>query len=153
VDELRLPAEILRAEAFRARTLRWVLHRLAMRLTGAEARDPACFAFAATTPDEAAPSEGEEPPTDEEDRAVGELAARVAARLHERVRGEPAPDAAARALARSVARRSARISCTPGWFDVLLRLDEVSVEVRRAGLDLDPGWIPWLGSVVRFVYE
>jgi hypothetical protein len=27
------------------------------------------------------------------------------------------------------------------------------VEVRRAGLDLDPGWIPWLGAVVRFVYE
>jgi hypothetical protein len=153
VDELRLPAGILRDEVFRARTLRWVLHRLAMRLTGAAERDAACLAFAATPPDEAPPSEGEEPPSDEEEGAIGELAARVATRLHERVRDEPAPDAAARALARSVARRSARISCTPGWFDVLLRLDEVSVEVRRAGLDLDPGWIPWLGAVVRFVYE
>jgi hypothetical protein len=24
---------------------------------------------------------------------------------------------------------------------------------RRAGLDLDPGYVPWLGVVVRFVYE
>ena len=31
------------------------------------------------------------------------------------------------------------------------RLDEISVELRRAGLDLDPGWLPWLGAVVRFV--
>jgi hypothetical protein len=154
VDELHLPAGILCAEVFRARTLRWVLHRLAMRLPVAVARDPACLAFAATPPDAPAPSDGEEPPTDEEDAAIGELEARVAARLHERMRGEPARDAAAaRALARSVARRSARISWTPGWFDVLLRLDEVSVEVRRAGLDLDPGWVPWLGAVVRFVYE
>jgi len=25
--------------------------------------------------------------------------------------------------------------------------------VRRNGLDLDPGWVPWIGVVVRFVYE
>ena len=25
--------------------------------------------------------------------------------------------------------------------------------VRRAGLDLDPGYVPWLGCVVRFLYE
>jgi hypothetical protein len=154
VDELQLPAAVLRDDTFRARTLRWVLHRLAMRLTGAEARDPASLAFAATPPDEPAPSDGEESPSEEERGAIESLAARVTTRLHERVRGEPGPSgAAAHAFARSVVRRGARISCTPGWFDVLLRLDEVSVEVRRAGLDLDPGWVPWLGAVVRFVYE
>jgi hypothetical protein len=25
--------------------------------------------------------------------------------------------------------------------------------VRKAGLDLDLGWVSWLGSVVRFRYE
>jgi hypothetical protein len=25
--------------------------------------------------------------------------------------------------------------------------------VRRAGLDLDPGWLPFLGVVLRFTYE
>jgi len=24
--------------------------------------------------------------------------------------------------------------------------------VRRLGLDLDPGWLPWFGRVVRFHY-
>jgi hypothetical protein len=33
-----------------------------------------------------------------------------------------------------------------------LDLDDVDFDVRMAGLDLDPGWIPWLGVVVRFIY-
>jgi len=44
------------------------------------------------------------------------------------------------------------VEAAPGWIDVLLDLDELSVEVRRAGLDLDPGYLPWLGCVVRFRY-
>jgi hypothetical protein len=28
----------------------------------------------------------------------------------------------------------------------------VSLAVRRAGLDLDPGWVPWFGRVVGFHY-
>ena len=39
-----------------------------------------------------------------------------------------------------------------GWIEVHLRLDDVDVDARRAGLDLDPGWVSWLGVVVRFVY-
>jgi hypothetical protein len=35
------------------------------------------------------------------------------------------------------------------WFD----LGQAQIDVRRAGLDLDPGWVPWLGLVVRFHYE
>jgi hypothetical protein len=31
-------------------------------------------------------------------------------------------------------------------------VDQVSTVVRRAGLDLDPGYRPWLGVVVRFRY-
>ena len=45
-----------------------------------------------------------------------------------------------------VCRRRGEIVADPGWIEVRLPLDEVSVEVRRAGLDLDPGWIPWLGA-------
>ena len=32
-------------------------------------------------------------------------------------------------------------------------MDQVATEIRRAGLDLDPGYVPWLGVVVRFIYE
>jgi hypothetical protein len=40
----------------------------------------------------------------------------------------------------------------PGWLEVHLDLDTVDVHVRRAGLDVDLGWVPWLGTVVRFRY-
>ena len=32
-------------------------------------------------------------------------------------------------------------------------LDDVSTDVRRVGLDRDPGYVPWLGVVVKFVYD
>ena len=55
-------------------------------------------------------------------------------------------------LLTAVCRRRGRIVADPGWIDVHLDLAEVSTDVRRAGLDLDPGYLPWLGCVVRFVY-
>jgi hypothetical protein len=30
--------------------------------------------------------------------------------------------------------------------------DHVSIDIRRAGLDADPDWVGWLGTVVRFRY-
>ena len=48
----------------------------------------------------------------------------------------------------------------PGWLqlsrthaDLVFDLDAVDLRVRRAGLDLDPGWVPWLRRVVGFHYE
>ncbi len=55
-------------------------------------------------------------------------------------------------LLAAVCRRQGRVVAEPGWIDVHLDLVEVSTDVRRAGLDLDPGYLPWLGCVVRFVY-
>ncbi len=37
--------------------------------------------------------------------------------------------------------------------DISLHLDEADVRIRRIGLDLDPGWLPWFGRVVRFHYS
>jgi len=55
-------------------------------------------------------------------------------------------------LLTAVCRRQGRVVAEPGWIDVRLDLVEVSTDVRRAGLDLDLGYLPWLGCVVRFVY-
>jgi hypothetical protein len=55
-------------------------------------------------------------------------------------------------LLAAVCRRHGRVVADPGWIDVQLPLAEVSTDVRRAGLDLDLGYLPWLGCVVRFVY-
>lgn len=153
VDELEVPQEVVESPVFSGRTLRWVLHRLALSLLALDERDPAALAFAGLAPDADPPSRGEEPASDGEIAGVEGIARRVEARLFERLRGAPAPDArAAAALLRETTLREATIEADPGWIDVRLSLDEVSVEVRRAGLDLDPGWVPWLGAAVRFVY-
>lgn len=79
---------------------------------------------------------------------------------------EPVPDAAGLFAAgvdawcqRHLRRTAAEIAARPGavvvsatHVDVLLPLDTVDVELRRAGLDLDPGWVPWWGRVVIYHY-
>ena len=42
-----------------------------------------------------------------------------------------------------------RIAATATHLDVFLPMAAVRIEVRRAGLDLDPGWVPGLGRVVN----
>ncbi|MEW5928565.1 MAG: hypothetical protein AB1941_13940 [Gemmatimonadota bacterium] len=154
VGELGIPEEVATSDVLAARSLRWVLLHVARALLGLDERDPAALAFAGLGPDRDPPTRGEEPATDAEMDGVDTLARRLEARLFERLRGEPAPDRrAASALLRETARRTATVEADPGWIDARLSLDEVSIDVRRAGLDLDPGWLAWLGVVVRFVYE
>lgn len=53
----------------------------------------------------------------------------------------------------SLVRRQARLAITPTHVDTFLSLDSADVRIRRAGLDIDPGWVPWLGRVVSFHYD
>ena len=48
--------------------------------------------------------------------------------------------------------RPGRIVVTPLHLDVFFEPGMVDLRIRRAGLDLDPGWVPWLGRVLRFHY-
>ena len=57
-----------------------------------------------------------------------------------------------RPLRRILARRG-RILVTRTHLTVVFDLTSVRLDVRQAGLDLDPGWLPRLGRVVRFEYE
>ena len=52
----------------------------------------------------------------------------------------------------SVVVRPAAIGLTATHADVFFRLSDADMRVRRAGLDLDPGWVPWYGRVVSFHY-
>ncbi|QRN93111.1 hypothetical protein JRI60_28325 [Archangium violaceum] len=49
-------------------------------------------------------------------------------------------------------RRPGRITATRTHVDVLFDIQQADIRVRSAGLDVDPGWVPWLGRVVRFHY-
>jgi hypothetical protein len=53
---------------------------------------------------------------------------------------------------RALVHRPGAIVATRTHVDVLMRHSQVDMTVRRAGLDLDPGWVPWLGRVVQFHY-
>jgi hypothetical protein len=130
------------------RTLRWTLHRLALVLLPTlDEADPAALAFAGLGPDELPPSDDGEPPADEELAALAAIAAAIAPRLAAALEREPEP-----ALLASVCARRAEVVAEPGWIELRLALEQLDIDVRRAGLDLDPGWLPWLGVVVRFVY-
>ena len=52
----------------------------------------------------------------------------------------------------SLVRRPARLTLTSTHVDLVFDLDRSDLRVRRAGLDLDPGWVPWFGRVVSFHY-
>ncbi len=91
-------------------------------------RDPGLLAFAGLSPDD-------DPPSADDD--AGELG------LDELDGSLDLED---------VLRRPATIIADPGWIEARFSIDDVSVDIRRAGLDLDPGWLPWLGVVVRFTY-
>src|SRR6185503_18490440 len=49
--------------------------------------------------------------------------------------------------------RPGRISVTNTHIDAVFDHRVADVRIRKAGLDLDPGWIPWLGRVVSFHYQ
>jgi hypothetical protein len=57
---------------------------------------------------------------------------------------------------RDIVNRNGRVWLTRTDLDVTLPLTEADIRIRRIGLDIDPGWVPWLGTfgrVVRFHYH
>ena len=47
----------------------------------------------------------------------------------------------------------ARMDFSPSHIDLTTPMHNVRMEIRLAGLDINPGWLPWLGRVVQFHYE
>jgi len=54
---------------------------------------------------------------------------------------------------RGLVNRPARVSVSATHVDVFFRNNEADVRVRRAGLDVDPGWVPWLGRVIAYHFN
>jgi hypothetical protein len=148
-DRAGIPDAVLDDPALASRPLPWALQGIALRLVPTTADDPAVAAFAAVDPDGSPPWWLGPPAGDDEldrlERIAGRWAAVTAAALEETAR-DPLEVVA------SITRRGGVIDHAPGWLEVHLDINRVDVAVRRAGLDLDPGWVPWLGTVVRFVY-
>jgi hypothetical protein len=47
----------------------------------------------------------------------------------------------------------ALVATTLSHLDLHFRMEDVRVRVRRVALDVNPGWLPWLGRVVTFHYR
>lgn len=53
----------------------------------------------------------------------------------------------------SLVLRPAQLAATRSHLDVFFTLNTIDLRVRRHGLDLDPGWLPWFGRVVAFHFD
>jgi hypothetical protein len=51
---------------------------------------------------------------------------------------------------REVVKHRSWMSATPTHIDVVMAVDDADLRLRRVGLDVDPGWLPWLGRIVGF---
>ncbi len=56
-------------------------------------------------------------------------------------------------VAQAVLLYPARLYVTSSHIDLVMSLDDISLPVRLAGLDRDPGWLPTWGRVVKFHFE
>jgi hypothetical protein len=62
-------------------------------------------------------------------------------------------DADPAAFAARWLRRPARIFDDGEAIEVRFGPEQVDLDLRRAGADADPGWIPWLRRTVRVAYD
>ena len=150
LQQLALPRAMAADPLLAGRPLRLGLHRLGLALAGCRGDDPALAAFCGLVPGAKPPWSPDDLQDPALDERVEDWAERLRQALGQTLDNEE-QDPRLR-LARLL-QRDARVVAEPGWIELRLSLDQVSVDVRRAGLDLDPGWVPWLGVVIRYVYE
>ena len=125
-----------------------VLHRLALNLYPLSPHDPAALAFAGMMPQQALPYDLECELSENQTNILEAATTLVISSLAERL-----PRWHQASLMQRVVERDAMIVADSGWFEIHFRLIDVSVDIRRVALDLDPGFIPWLGVVIKYVYE
>jgi hypothetical protein len=125
------------------RPLSWVAGQLAVRLTGASPRDPVIGVLAGPRAD---PDLGAPGVSEAQDAALVGLTARIQGWLRGQLGLQVGDDLG------WLWRRPATVVAEPGWIEAVFSLDDVDTRVRAVGLDLDPGFVWWLGAVVRFRY-
>jgi hypothetical protein len=52
-----------------------------------------------------------------------------------------------------VVARQGRMYARPTEIDIIMPMSAVDIRIRRCGLDLDPGYVPWFGRVIHFHYH
>jgi hypothetical protein len=148
-----VPDRLAAALALSGRPLAWCLHVLGRLICDVRPDDAGLLALAASHWDAWPQVVAAAPAAPAEERELAGIAAdwaQLTARLLGPDQEPPGPRAAE--LVGRMVRRPGSVLARPGWIEVRLPAEQVDLQVRRAGLDLDPGWVPWLGAVVRYRY-
>jgi hypothetical protein len=153
LDRLNIPARMMATPIAMERGLRWMLHQLALVLQSLSPDDPAALAFCGLTPEAPPPSEEVPPPSPDEQSSLDSFAAEIRTSLDETLADAFGNSHLPERTVQFVCRRYARVLADPGWIELHFSLQDVSTPIRAAGLDLDPNYVPWLGVVIRFLYE
>ena len=136
--------------AFDARPLSWVLYRLTNFWLPIPTDDPALRAFCDIDIHADWHWPTDDAATTQEQCALTHYATGMETSLCSQVRSS---EFASSSVIEWICRRYARLLIDSGWLELVFSLDRVDTEIRRAGLDLDPGFVPWLGKVVKIRYE
>ena len=54
---------------------------------------------------------------------------------------------------RQLIAREGKIAVSRTHLDILFEAKQMDIRIRRAGLDIDPGWVAWIARVVKFHYD
>ncbi|NHN38333.1 hypothetical protein G8764_13575 [Pseudomaricurvus alcaniphilus] len=141
---------LLGDEHLRERPLSWSLYQLCQCWLPVAADDPALKLFCTLSVTDDWPFDPERTPANpQQQQCLQDYAARVRDALAQCLRWElPAEKIVAR-----LCQRPGRLLVQGGWLEVVFALPQVDTDIRRAGLDLDPDFVPWLGKVVKIRYE
>jgi hypothetical protein len=149
MDELSLPQQLMADPQLSQRPFAWLLYHFAGELLPAVADDAGRLIFAGVSPEEPLPWQQEPPITDQEHQALVAHLASLCNLLRQRLAWQGDESA----MLDWLCRRYAQLRFEPGWLTVVLPLTAIDTDVRRAMLDLNPGYLPWLGRVVEIAYE
>lgn len=142
--------QIAAEPAFSARPLSWVLFQITSHWLTIPTGDPALREFCAIDIDADWPGSSCDEVTSLEANALDVYVTEIESRVLARYSPEGIDQSS---VVETLCRRGARLLIDNGWLELVFELNDVDTNIRRAGLDLDPGFVPWLGKVVKIRYE
>lgn len=150
MQRLDLVRRLLAEATLAGQPLAWLLWQLLSNLVDIPSQDPALKLFCGVAADQEWPfTPGDLAVNDHHHEVVQRYSEELLQGLLDCI---PWELTAADTMQR-LCRRSARLFDECAWLELHFRLRDVDTDIRRAGLDLDPDFVPWLGKVVKFRYD